>query len=94
VARNLPEGIRLLGAAVRTFSERSVEGLVFDRGICLEGSRKSVALVTFRTGLISDGGMPQIAQICQEAERTMREIRQMQGLLPESELIAFWIRCA
>jgi fumarate hydratase, class II len=86
IAYNLLESIRLLANGIDNFSKRCIEGLEANRERCEEMIEKSLALATALTSKI---GYDKAAQIAQEAYRQRKTIRQVveeEGILPEEEL--------
>jgi fumarate hydratase, class II len=88
IARNLLESIRLLARACEVFTEKGIAGLEADeeraRGL-VEGS---LAMVTVLAPRIGYDAAAAIAKESVATGRTVREIAQERGVLPEDELEA------
>jgi fumarate hydratase class II len=86
MGHNVLESIRLLGNAVRIFSERCVEGLVAVEDRCEELIERSMAMVTSLVPLIGYDRAAEIAKESAQTGETVREICRRRKVLSEEEL--------
>jgi fumarate hydratase class II len=86
IGYDLMESIRLLAHATNNFSKRCIEGLKADRERCEEMIEKSLALATILTSKIGYDGAARMAKKAYEQRKTIRQIAEEEGILPEEEL--------
>lgn len=88
IAHNLLESIRLLSTAVRVFADRCVVGIEANTERCAELIEQSLAMCT---SLAPRVGYDQAAAIAKQAYaegKTVRQIAQAKGTIPQAELDA------
>jgi fumarate hydratase class II len=86
MAHQLLEGMRILAAAVRVFTDRCIVGIEADRERCADAIEESLALAT---ALVPAIGYDAAAAIAKEAARTgktVRAIARERGVLPDDVL--------
>jgi fumarate hydratase class II len=86
MAYQLLESLRILSAAVRTFTERCVLGIDADAERCAAGIERSLALCTALAPAIGYDAAAAIAKEAFASGRTVREVARERQVLPDAEL--------
>ncbi len=86
IAHQLLESTRLLAAATRNLDERAVRGLEADAGACAAGIEGSLAMATALAPVLGYDVAAEIAKQAYRSGRTVREVAQQRGVLPDDEL--------
>jgi fumarate hydratase class II len=86
MAYQLLESVRILSAAVRTFTERCVLGIDADAERCAAGLERSLALCTALAPAIGYDAAAAIAKEAFASGRTVREVARERQVLPDAEL--------
>jgi fumarate hydratase class II len=86
IAYNLLQSITILAAAVNSFSDKCVDGIVANKEKCASTVDKSIALVTPLVPIIGYDKAAAIAKEARETNKTIREIALKNKVLPEQEL--------
>jgi fumarate hydratase class II len=88
LAHDILESVRLLAAAVQVFAERCVDGIAANQARCGELVEYSMAMVTSLAPIIGYDHAAKIAKESATTGRTVREICNVQNVLPPAELEA------
>lgn len=86
IAHNLLESIRLLTAAIRVFAERCVAGIEANVDRCGELVEQSLAMCTSLAPRIGYDAAAAIAKEAYLTGKTVRQVAEARGLLPQGEL--------
>lgn len=86
ITYHLLESIRLMANGVTVFNQRCIQGLKADRERCEEMIEKSLALVTALAPSLGYDEAARLARRAYQEGKTIREIAQGEGILPEREL--------
>ena len=88
MAHHFLENARILGNAVRAFTDRCVRGITANEARCNELVEYSMAMVTSLAPIIGYDRAAEIAKESARTGKTVRELCQEQQVLPAGELAA------